>query len=185
VKDPELIDRLYDADLDEAQAKRARERLAVDPRAAAHFERLQLIGSLVREVEAERELPPDFTDRVMARIEPAGPSRRASKLYPLVAAAAGSALALAAAVALWVRAPAPPGVPSSLATALGVPALSAPALPDGDALSLEVSAEPPSVSIESVDFGATQGAIFLVSAGVTDTMVVWTLDEEAPTGRRR
>ena len=182
MSDYDLIDRLYDRDLDQEQARRAEEQLASDPRAAARLERTKLIGSLVRELEAERQLPSDFTDRVMAAVE--RPSRPLSRLYPLVAAAAGSALALAAAVVLWIGSRATPPVPSSLASATGVPSLVPPNEP-GDALASDVSAEPPSVSIESVDFGATQGAIFLVSAGLTDTMVVWTLDEPNPTGRPR
>ena len=33
------------------------------------------------------------------------------------------------------------------------------------------------VSIQSVDFGTTSGAIFLVPAGQSETMVVWTLED--------
>jgi anti-sigma factor RsiW len=184
VNDSDLIDRLYDDDLDEEQAQHARQLLSADPRAAARLERVALIGSLIREIEDERRLPSDFTDRVMERVAPERDVRRVSKLYPAFAAGA-SALALAAAAVLWIGGQGAPAIPSSVATALGVPSTAAPSQAGAEPLAADGLTEPPAVSIESVDFGATQGAIFLVSAGVTDTMVVWTLDEPNPTGPRR
>jgi negative regulator of sigma E activity len=178
VRDPDWIDRLYDGDVDDEQAKQARDRLTAEPRAAARFERLQLIGSLVREVEAERELPADFTERVMERLEPGRSQRplRISRLYPALAAAAGS-LALAAAVVLWVSGQSARGPSSSAGRVLSVPSYLPSSGSAEEALAHDAPGEPPTVTVASVDFGATQGAIFLVSAGVTDTMVVWTLDE--------
>jgi hypothetical protein len=139
VSDSDLIDRLYDNDVDEEQAKQARKLLAADPRAKARFDQLTLIGSLVREVEGERHLPPDFTDRVMQRVGPERGTRRVSKLYPAFAAA-GSALALAAAAVLWIGGEGAPAIPSSVATALGVPSTVAPSQLDGEPLAQDTLA---------------------------------------------
>lgn len=182
MSDSDLIDRLYDGDLDAELERKAKARLAADPVAAARFERLALLGSLVREVEAERQVPAGLAESVMARLDEPAPSPRVFKRYPAVAAAAGSALALAAAFVLWLGSQPRPAVPTSTGSVSGAPAHLAPTA--HDAAFADAPAEPLTVSIESVDFGATQGAIFLVSAGVTDTMVVWTLDEPDPTGRK-
>jgi hypothetical protein len=101
--------------------------------------------------------------------------------FAIPGVAVASALAVAAAIALWVSSEPPRGAPlvaqKSNAVVSARP-LSSLALTES--VAAEMVAEAPPVSIESVDFGATQGAIFLVSAGVTDTMVVWTLDEPLP-----
>jgi hypothetical protein len=39
-------------------------------------------------------------------------------------------------------------------------------------------------SIESVDFGASKGTIFLVSSGSAETPVVWLMDDGVPTSDR-
>jgi anti-sigma factor RsiW len=182
VKPEELVERYYDGEADEAEAERVRELLGSDDKSRERFERLGLIGSLVREAEAGRHLPANFTDRVMERVAAeARPVRR--KPATAFVAATASALALAALVSLWVRVPASPvtdprGGPAAQLTA----PVATPSLAEGPRA--ESAGEPP-VAIESVDFGSTQGAIFLVSSGVTDTMVVWTLDEPAPNGKLR
>lgn len=186
MKPEELVERYYDGEADEAEGERVRELLASDAKSRERFERLGLLGSLVREAESGRRLPADFTERLMDRIaaERPPPKRRRAASF---AAASASALALAAVAVLWLRTGPPSGVGSSSApvSQLSAP-VSAPSL--AEAPFAEPAAEPagaPPVAIESVDFGSTQGAIFLVSAGVTDTMVVWTLDEPAPNGKRR
>lgn len=182
MKPEELVERYYDGEADEAEAERARELIAADGASRAHFERLALLGSLVREAESGRRPPADFTDRVMAKVAAEAPPARRKRAAALATTAA-SALALAAVAILWLRVPPPPGAGTELAprTELPVP-VGAPSL--AEASLAEPVIEPP-VAIESVDFGPTQGAIFLVSAGVTDTMVVWTLDDPPPHGKLR
>ncbi len=181
MKPEELVERYYDGEADDAQAERARELIASDPKSREQFERLGLIGALLREAEGGRRLPATFTDRLMERVAletPPAKGKRAARF----AAATASALALAALVSLWLRVP-PPAADSSRAASAQVSTPgSAPSL--AEARDTDAASEPP-VAIESVDFGATQGAIFLVSAGVTDTMVVWTLDDPAPHGKLR
>jgi hypothetical protein len=186
VKD-DLIYRLYDKDVDDEQARHVRALLAKDPRSAARFARLGLLGELVREVEAGRDLPADFTDRVMDRVAASGvvPRARAGRRV-FAGAMAGSALALAAAALLWVSNQAPSDAPSLAPRKSEVMASASPnpSVEPAEPVLLAAVDAPP-VAIESVDFGATQGAIFLVSAGATDTMVVWTMDEPSPRSRSR
>lgn len=178
----ELLQRYHDGELEPEQCERVRALVARDPSARARLERLALVGSLVRELarDSEHALPADFTDRIMARIghspqpqasaAPVTPLRR-SRLTAVGAAAA--ALAFAAAAALWLRAAPPHPLALHSPSTIGGPVASPPA----EAALASAAFDAPPVAIESVDFGATRGAIFLVSAGVTDTMVVWTLDE--------
>jgi hypothetical protein len=181
VKPEELVERYYDGEAGEAEAERVRELLASDAKSREQFERLGLIGSLVREAEGGRRLPANFTDRLMERIAAEAPPRR-RKRAAAFAAATASALALAALVTLWVRVKPPSGADSRSAPIAEISApSSAPSF--GEVAATEPVGLP--VAIESVDFGSTQGAIFLVSAGVTDTMVVWTLDEPVPHGKSR
>jgi len=181
MKPEELVERYYDGEADEAEAERVRALLASDPASRERFERLGLIGSLLREAESARKAPADLADRVMARIAAESPKVR-PKRAAAFATAAASVLALAAAVALFVRTQPTPregsSAPLSQVSAPGAVSSLA------EVSNVEPGIEPP-VAIESVDFGPTQGAIFLVSAGVTDTMVVWTLDEPAPPGSLR
>jgi hypothetical protein len=164
--------------VDEEQAREA----LSDPRARARLERLALMGSLLREVESDRELPADFTDRVMAKVQAFEAPRRAPRrrAFPALGLAAASALALAAAVGLWLRDTTPASQPVALGEASEASASAQPNDLAAEAMEADALREAPAVSIESVDFGPTRGAIFLVSAGVTDTMVVWTLDEPVP-----
>lgn len=177
----ELIDRFYDGDLDEQQSREVGALVAADPRLKARYERVALVGSLVRELEHDRQLPADFTDRVMKGVLAVQKPRR-SRLLPAVALAAAGGLALAASIGMVLRGSgAGPlgsvdmsGVRAGKLETTEHLAQRGPLAPFDAAEQLR---EAPSVSIESVDFGPTQGAIFLVSAGVTDTMVVWTMDE--------
>ena len=187
MKADELVDRFYDGDTDEDQTRAAQALIAAEPRSRARLERLALLGSLVREVESERRLPADLVDRVMDGVLAERlPKPRKARRLPATAVAVASALALAAGVGLWLRESATPAVPLAALTGTAI-ANGSPSAAVRDAFEAELVAEAPSVSIESVDFGATQGAIFLVSAGVTDTMVVWTLDDPAqhPSGPKR
>lgn len=181
MKPEELVERYYDGEAGEAEAERVRELLASDAKSREQFERLGLIGSLVREAEGGRRPKADFTDRLMERLAAEAPPVR-RKRAAAFAAATASTLALAALVTLWMRVKPPSAVDSSSVAQISAPS-SAPS--PGEVSATEPGVEPPPVAIESVDFGSTQGAIFLVSAGVTDTMVVWTLDEPVPHGKSR
>ncbi|HLV66789.1 MAG TPA: hypothetical protein VKY73_13300 [Polyangiaceae bacterium] len=153
------IDLLHDGELDPETAREVEARLSAFPADRARLERLELIGGLLRELDLAAGMPSDLTDRIVHATE----ARRSVRARYWVAAA--GLLAAAAAVFVAVsREPIPEG-------------------PDeGALLAANTLAEAPPVSIESVDFGGTAGAIFMVSAGVTDTMVVWTLDTDSTSG---
>ncbi|HEY8947075.1 MAG TPA: hypothetical protein VIM73_22680, partial [Polyangiaceae bacterium] len=51
-----------------------------------------------------------------------------------------------------------------------------PAMPSVSAVALYEAVQT-GVSIQSVDFGPTPGAIFMVSGAEQETMVVWTLED--------
>ncbi|HET9955137.1 MAG TPA: hypothetical protein VFQ61_11570 [Polyangiaceae bacterium] len=113
-----------------------------------------------------------------ALVERAAPSapRHSRRIRPALAlAGVSSALALAAAVALWLTRPAPSAfqaVAAQVSSPTSDIAAPAPAISVPDP-------EPPeqSVAVERVDFGSSQGAIFLVPNADERTLVVWTLDE--------
>jgi hypothetical protein len=95
-----------------------------------------------------------------------------------------AALAAAAAVAMFagrMPTPAPTAVahhdPTAVAPPLPAPSLApaaAPVVEEGEL----------TAAIESIEFGSTSGAIFMVSAGTETTPVVWLNDETAEPGDR-
>lgn len=165
---------LHDGELD-ASAEAALEAELAQPRNRAELRRLALIGELVREAEAARAVPPDLADEILARTigtAPRRPARDRKPAWQRFAAAGAGVLALAAMLALVVTRRAEPQAPAAVeARRMEMPAPSvavavAPSEPEGSG-----------VSIQSVDFGSTQGAIFLVSGAESETMVVWTLED--------
>ena len=99
--------------------------------------------------------------------------------------AVGLAVAAAAAIALYLR-PAPP--PSRAAASAERPPTSTehvlPVSPAASEVLAENTESEPGASIESVDFGAAGGSIFMVPNGQSsedsETPVVWLLDDAAP-----
>jgi len=176
MKPDERIMLLHDGELDEREAEEVRALLAQDPGARALFEQLGWVSSAVRESATRAPASDDLVDGVMARIaleqEPARlvPAAPVARLHrpgrPL--AVVSAALALAAGLALLVtRGPRPQSLASQVDVAAPAGAISAP------------EPDPPeqSVAIERVDFGGSQGAIFLVPGSDDRTLVIWTLDD--------
>lgn len=174
MKPDELIMLLHDGELDAEQAEAVRALIEDDASAAALFEQLDLVGSTLRESALAAPSSVDLTDAIMARIErepvvldiklPAAGRRGPGRALGIVS----GALALAAGLSLLVtRAMHSDSVARSADVAAPVAAMSAP------------EAEPPeqSVAIERVDFGGSQGAVFMVPGSDDRTLVIWTLDD--------
>lgn len=199
--------RYLDGESDAAEAAEVERWLGSSTEARALAAELQQVGDVVRTIAEQRGAPGDgIADLVMARIE--GETRgaqlrvvsapvpgvtgrahgRARTLVGLVPAF-GLAVAAAAAAVLFLR-PAARPTPVVVQEPAGsvAPALvAAPAEP-----SAPVAAEPPvanepgdeGASIEEVDFGASNGTIFMVPAGPEVTPVVWLMDDVPPSGHR-
>jgi hypothetical protein len=180
-KDVHRFMAFHDGELEPELSAAVRAELERDPSAQGELASLALVGELVREVHARRAKDVDLTDSILARVraEPPRVPRPARIDVPATrrwerVAPAGAVLALAAMVALFVTSyratlPEPPPV---TAAPTGSPH---PVVASVENLPSE--AREIGVSIQSVDFGSTQGAIFMVPGGESDTMVVWTLEE--------
>lgn len=106
---------------------------------------------------------------------PAKPAPASPPIAAPIAAVPTSAVAPPAAAA---------GVPASPATAVRQAAAPAPPEAEAPALASNESGTAPGVSIENVDFGAHDGAIFVVSTGAQATPVVWLSDQPDETRAR-
>jgi negative regulator of sigma E activity len=175
----ELIMLYCDGELGAAEAAEVRALLASDPSARALAEQLALVGDTIRQ-QFDALPAVDLADAVLARID-AEPQAvqpvvqggavhrfRPRRALALVSGALALAASVAFLVARWGAQPSPIAVASSVQdVAAPVGAISAP------------EPEPPeqSVAIERVDFGVSQGAIFLVPGQEDRTVVVWTLDD--------
>ena len=176
MKPDERIMLLHDGELDEREAEEVQALLAQDPGARALFQQLDWVSSAVRESVARVPASDDLVDAVMARIALEQPPAHLPAVAPVARlvrparplAVVSAALALAAGLALLVtRGPRPQSVASHVDVAAPAGAISAP------------EPDPPeqSVAIERVDFGGSQGAIFLVPGSDDRTLVIWTLDD--------
>jgi anti-sigma factor RsiW len=178
--------RYYDGELDAEETAELEAELAGDPEAQGVLDGLEQLSAFVRRDAAEQPAL-DLTDAIMARVasEPrqdrsaAPPPARAG--WRVIAPAAAAVLALAAGVALvneLSRAPQAPVPVVQQPTPRVVPSSEeAPEVPT-------VVAEREAVSIETVDFGAREGTIFVVQEGEGSTPVVWLMDEPTPPGTR-
>lgn len=179
----ERVMQLFDGELPPAEAEQVRALIASDPAARAEWERLGRLSGLVREVESSRYAAADSVDSILRFVDeqvgapkPLAFAKRRRGAVPGFVAAGGVVVALAAGIALLLR-PAPAPSPQAAAPS------AAPAGHLASAASrLARTVEPHAgadlgVAIESVDFGSTQGAIFMVTEGSADTLVVWTLDD--------
>jgi anti-sigma factor RsiW len=187
----ERLMRYVDGELDANEAARVEQWLSESEEARALLRDITSIGNVVRGVAEERGSGADsIVDSVMAQI--AGGEtvsrtrvravRAAPRKHPRPGAAIpaiGLALAAAAAVTVYLR-PHPSPVsavrerpsaallPEPFSTTSSVPAEMAAAEPESGA------------SIESVDFGAQNGTIFIVANGPQSTPVVWLMDDGDP-----
>jgi anti-sigma factor RsiW len=190
----ELLMRYHDGAVSEAEANEVEEALEHEPALLEELEAYSELGSFVRawgEARSEHEI--DIADSVMAKIQalepPPSPAVRVAtvhSIWPRVATWVSLGAAIAAGSVLVVRSwSAPPGMPRG-AHAAGTgdqAALAAPsaavAPPDVSAALEEEPKEPPA-TIESVDFGKTNGTVFVVSTDSADTPVIWMPDDDQP-----
>jgi hypothetical protein len=152
--------RFHDGELDASEARRVRSSALSDGAVARRLDGLSQLGDFVRAFAIVRseELARERLERQRART-----ARRRARIVSL-------ALCAAALGALWFRA--------------------APASPEARVLTTDAAfgfdaPAGPAVSVESIDFGVHEGAIFLVSAATAaaaDTTVVWLGDEHPASG---
>jgi hypothetical protein len=160
--DDATLMRFHDGELEAKQARRVRTSALADGAVARRLDALSQLGDFVRAFAVVRaeELARERLKRQRART--AGVRARAVSL----------ALCAAALGALWFRA-------SPLSPGAGTRAIASDV-----AFGFDAPAGP-AVSVESVDFGDHDGAIFLVSAAAAaaaDTTVVWLGDEPPASG---
>jgi anti-sigma factor RsiW len=187
----EEIARYYDGELSPEEALRVERQLPDDPAAEGVLGGLEQLGDVVRawaDVRGRDES--GIADQVMARIasEDAGkgqvvslPQRPPARHLGRVAVLVGGALSLAAAVTLVVRS----GDPVRPAERPNRVALALPTTPSAAPEDVPPpSDEPedsPAAAIESVDFGAHAGSIFVVGGTEGAVPVVWLLDDASDT----
>jgi hypothetical protein len=178
----ELIMQFYDGELAEPEVSQARELLANDPEARELLLRLELTSSALESALLAHPAPPNFTDRIMARVAEASapaitvPSsaprgsvvpRLAERRSKRALAWVSAGLALAAAAAITVSRPQFGSLAKQDRNM---------AAPAGAISAREPDAPQQSIAIERIDFGEDPGAIFLVPGESERTIVVWTMD---------
>jgi anti-sigma factor RsiW len=188
---PQLM-RYYDGELDAEQAAEVEAALANDPEAQRVFEGLEQLSAFVQTHEREQALP-DLTDAIMSRIareerkDSARPAEVVRGPWSTILPAAAAVLALAAGVALVNELSNKPGTTTPVVqqpTATSEEPVAP--VPSEEPVREQVLAEShhPAVAIETVDFGAREGTIFVMQEGEGSTPVVWLMDEPAPAGGR-
>lgn len=181
--------RLHDGELPPDEAASVEAYLRADPQALATLERFERVGELVRELADKRGAGgTTIADSVMASIERDRAARPTMPAWRRIAPIGAAVLAMAAAAALVVRANAPHERPASRVVAVAhlpaaQPVPASASVPPG-AVAPEAEEAVPSVAIESVDFGARDGTIFMVQNGESETPVVWLMDDSAVPGGR-
>ena len=189
----ERLMRYFDGELDAAEARE------VEPWLEGSEDGKLLLLAWGRVGDAVRAIGDDagaagatIADAVMARIglspKPVAvfaTRPRGARRWMAAAPAIGLSLAAAAAVAFYLRpAPPPSGVQERVPVARAPDTVSN-AAETASALAVAVAEPETGASIESVDFGAIGGTIFMVSSGQSsddsETPVVWLMDEPPPT----
>lgn len=161
--DDRALMRFHDGELAAEDARRVRVAALADGSVARRLAALSQLGDFVR---AFALLRPDELARERRVRQRARSARLATRAVSL-------GLCAAALFALWLRAP-----------LLAPQAAQARAVPSPPAFGFDAPSAP-AVRVESIDFGAHDGAIFLVSAPVadaSDTTVVWLGDDPPARG---
>ena len=181
----ELLMRYYDGEVSPEEARQVDLALEQDSALGRELEAYAELGSFVR-VFAERaaEAPFDISDSVMRAIEP--PKARVHSLLPRLATWVSLGAAIAAGSLLVLRSWSAPPVggggahaDTSSESAALAPASSSLAAPEVSA-ALEEEPKPAPATIESVDFGASTGTVFVVSTDSSETPVIWMPDDGEP-----
>jgi anti-sigma factor RsiW len=179
----ELLMRYHDGEVSEEEALFVARALEHEPALLEELGAYRELGSFVR-VFAEQRLqqPFDISERVMRAIEP--PRARVHSLVPRLVTWVSLGAAIAAGSVLVARSwSAPPAKAIAAHTGSAgesaelLPRSSSSAAPEVSA-ALEEEPKPPPATIESVDFGANTGTVFVVSTDSSDTPVVWMPDDE-------
>jgi len=181
----ERLMRYYDGELDADEAAELEAELDNDPEAREVLSGLEQLSDFVRR-EADAREAPDLADAIMARVarEPRQDRTRAEPppgAWRVIAPAAAAVLALAASVALVNEFSRPSEEPVRV---LHQPPLVVAPPEESAAPVPTLVAEREAVAIETVDFGAREGTIFLMQEGEGSTPVVWLMDEPTPPGDR-
>jgi anti-sigma factor RsiW len=188
--------RYYDGELGPGEAAEVEAALANDPEAQRVFEGLEQLSAFVRMHDREQAPADDgLTDAIMARVMGEKRGDRSTSAAPEVVRgpwrnivpAAAAVLALAAGVALVNELskksePLPPVVEQPVAPS-EQPVAPVPSLEEPPAEQVLAETDP-AVAIETVDFGAREGTIFMMQEGEGSTPVVWLMDDPDPTGSR-
>jgi negative regulator of sigma E activity len=185
--------RYIDGDVDAEEAELVERWLAESAEARALRSDLETIGMGVRAIADARSTAADsIADSVMARVANEGPvSRTRVRAVPVASTkkvrrigaavpAIGLAMAAAAAVIVYLRPhPSPVSAVRDRPSAAVNPEPFSMTSSSGPA-ELAVAEPESGASIESVDFGAQNGTIFIVSSGPQSTPVVWLMDDGDP-----
>jgi len=176
----ERLMRYVDGELDDEEVALVERWLSESAEARVLLGDLETIRGGIRSLADERGARSgDLTGAVMARIQRDQGVRRRRILG--IVPAVGLGLAAAAAVVAFLRPHPGPGA-AALETAR-VAVSQEPSMADPSTVALETAAADPDpgASIESVDFGSQNGAIFLIASGPEVTPVVWLTDDGDPT----
>lgn len=186
----ERLMRYFDGELDADEAREVEAFLESSPEAKLSLLAWDRVGDAVRAIGEDAGAPGvDIADAVMSRIgqpsKVAGASAaraRASRRWMAAVPAIGLSIAAAAAIALYLRppvtSPSAVGMPSVAREASEAPTAGVETSPSAFAAAAETGS---GAAIESVDFGAIAGTIFMVPNGQSpeesETPVVWLMDD--------
>jgi anti-sigma factor RsiW len=186
----EQLMRYFDGDLDAEETARVERWISESEEARALARDLKSLGDAVRSISEDRAASSDsIADAVMARLQegpvsrtriraPSARGMRKTRRIQAAIPAIGLALAAAAAVAVYFRPHVRPQSAAERPAATLLPeSFSAIASVAGDTAGPEPET---GASIESVDFGAQNGTIFIVANGLQVTPVVWLMDDDDP-----
>jgi hypothetical protein len=161
----------HDGELDALQAAEEERRLAWDPAGRVYLDRLETIGDAVRDAVQQTTPAAHLTHDIMTRIECERVGHQSAWYQRLASPfgwGLGSTAALAAAAFLWLAGPTRPEDRSRAASGPHATQTAGETLSGGLV----------GVAIESVDFGAGGGSIFMVQGGQDTTPVVWLSEPE-------
>jgi len=188
----ERLMRYMDGEADAEEAELVEKWLTESEEARALLRDLESLGGEVRAIAEERgSRVGSIADSVMAQVAGESPiSRTRLRATPIekgrrdrrvvgAVPAIGLALAAAAAIVVYLR---PHPGPTSAVRERPSASLAPQPFSTTSSLPAEVAAADPEsgASIESVDFGAQNGTIFIVPSGAQSTPVVWLMDDAEP-----
>ena len=189
----ERLMRYFDGELEASEAREVEAWLESSPDGKLMLLGWERVGDAVRAIGDDVGASgADIADAVMARIDEAPGAgnvraiqRRGTLRWLAAVPAIGLSIAAAAAVAIYLRPPASPSSAAGVASIARVaPERASPAVESASVVAMAAADTERGASIESVDFGAIGGSIFMVpndqSSEESETPVVWLMDDAAP-----